>query len=1043
MPSITCPGCPRAFQKEGHLTQHLHSHPGCYECQLHVNRSENHLPTAPPVLAASPTKTQAESRSSVSSVEGNDGPDPPDLDDHSDTSSLSDETENSITTLRARHLKFLQESHHLVPFNNELKVHTQLVTLMQANNIPFQMFPKFMKWRQDAEDMEGSLNFQAGNSRESVLKELKTRYGLNDKPTTTTYTLPHSQQKVQITTHDFTEQLYSLLTDPELMKDENLLFCDDDVFGVPSESKSPDFMMNDVIDGSVYQMAHKIHVKVRNRDIVIAPLVFVDKSFVDVKGRLCIEPVSFTLSCYTKEARKLPSAWRPLGFINNMSQLTTKIVLERSRDYHFILKKCLQSLIQVQHTDGIDWVLRYKNKDHAVRMKFPLLCVIGDTEGHDKCCGRKCGRSKLSSLCRYCSCPTTSTDIPTSIKEAGWKYINGPYISKLVAENDIAKLDELCYHPIENAFDDVVFCDPTRGINGAAPAEVLHVIQHGLCLYLRKGLFGTKKTKKKATTVPKVNKSKKGRTMKKKVPVTEDSPSESDSMDGMDGDPGGSEPDSDSDSDSPLPTLPNGKYDIPIGLEEQKNGVFPDSEKSHFNERAKKYGKLLVHQSDRTWEHSYFSTGITSEAKMNGHEERCVMLLILLIFCSKDGGIRYDKLMGKERLGGFVHVLTQMLLLEHFLRLGQYPKKDEIALGKHMPLFLASFKKLVNRKEGRGMKIIKFHLPLHFGGKDEGDLHRFGPASSTDTSAGESMHKDFKHAARRTQKNTANFEQQLAKSYNDSLVIRRAGQEMKALEPTHPTLSEKVVTRGLMYTVTSGGLFHFKGRRKEDTHCLTWHKEALREDVVHLFQTRILPKVDTDYIDLKISAKVDGVLYRADPSSSRHDWVNITWPGETDFFQARIITFFHASTPKGRAPIECGNGTWIHNSGHHAIVQRLEQSIYSVPEDLPDDNYLAHQESSIVYWSRLSRSPDGPNDKPLLYVVNLANNFHSPVVAVPYDLEDETEMEWLVVPATVEWHGIYQTDMDFFFKQAKDLEKKRKAETRERDPLAKKRSKTK
>ena len=91
-------------------------------------------------------------------------------------------------------------------------------------------------------------------------------------------------------------------------------------------------MMNDVSDGSVFQMAHKFHVKVGNRDIVVAPLVFVDKSFVDVKGRLCIEPVSFTLSFFTKEARKLPLVWRPLGCINNMSQLTTKVVLERSRD---------------------------------------------------------------------------------------------------------------------------------------------------------------------------------------------------------------------------------------------------------------------------------------------------------------------------------------------------------------------------------------------------------------------------------------------------------------------------------------------------------------------------------------------------------------------------------------------------------------------------------------------------------------------------------------------------------------------------------------
>jgi len=95
---------------------------------------------------AAPTKAVAESRASDTSVEANDGPDPPNLDDHSDSSSSGDKkADNSITSLRHRHLKFLQESHLLLPFNKELKIYIELNTLMQANNIPFQMFPKFMK----------------------------------------------------------------------------------------------------------------------------------------------------------------------------------------------------------------------------------------------------------------------------------------------------------------------------------------------------------------------------------------------------------------------------------------------------------------------------------------------------------------------------------------------------------------------------------------------------------------------------------------------------------------------------------------------------------------------------------------------------------------------------------------------------------------------------------------------------------------------------------------------------------------------------------
>ena len=1066
MPPIPCPGCPRHFEKERSLMLHFQAQPSCYQCQADENRTQYLLRShaASSRAAAAPTEAVLETTDTRMLGEASDDDDDPPNDPFPEEDT-DDQAGNSITSLHERHLKFLSDGYLKVPFNKELRAQTELVTLIQRHKLPFKMYDEFMCWHKSIQDL-GTLNFHAtkdANVRETVLKNLKTRYGLNDEPNTTTYILPASGEEVQVTTHDFKDQLYSLLTDPELMKDENLLFCDDDVFGVPTATKSGEYMMKDVIDGSVYLMAHNEHVKVPNRDILVPPLIFADKTWIDVKGRLTIEPISFTLGILTKEARKLPSAWRPLGYISNMSNLTTNVPLEKARDYHFILKKCLQSFVDVQQTDGIDWVLSYKNEDHFVRMKFPLLVVVDDTEGHDKCCGRKMGRSKMYSLCRYCTCPTISADIPTSIKKAGWKYVNGPDIYRLVANKDIAKLDELGYHPLDNAFNNVVFCDPKRGINGASPGEVLHVIQHGLCPYLQKGQFGTKRV-----TKPKKPSKKKsapataaGRKAPKKtflpLPQLDDSPSESESSNGDDSD-------SSDDVDS-TPTLKalaapviefieaseepgeGEKFDIPPGLVESAIGVFSPLEQKYLNQRAIGYGSLLRHQSDRTWERSYFSTGITSDAKKNGHEERCIMLLLLLIFCSKDGGIRFDATMGKDRLGGFVHVLSQMLLLEHFLRLDQYPKKDEAALEKYMPLFLAAFKKAVNRKVGNGLKIIKFHLPLHWGGKNEGDLHRFGPASSTDSSAGESMHKDFKDAGRRTQKNTAKFEQQIAKNYNHAQVIHRAAQELKPPASPQPPSSQPT-SRGLHFTVSEGGLYDHKKRNnnEEPSLCTSWHNQALCTQVVDLIQTKILPMVEDDSIHLKVMAKCDGDIYRADPSTApapRHDWVNVQFGSEV--VPARIITFFDVTKDEGSNPINCGNESWIHNSGPHAIVQRLEQDIYSVPLERDDENYLAHQESSIVYWSRLLASPSGSS--PLLFGVELAEHFHSPAAAVPYDFDDETEMEWLVVSATVEWHSIFQDDMEVIVKQAKEVEKqakvtekKRKAEAR--NPQAEKKQKS-
>ena len=496
------------------------------------------------------------------------------------------------------------------------------------------------------------------------------------------------------------------------------------------------------------------------------------------------------------------------------------------------------------------------------------------------------------------------------------------------------------------------------------------------------------------------------------------------------------------------------KYDAPAGLEESTNYVFSKAECSAFDRRAITYGRLLCQQSDRTWDRSYFSTGITAESSKNGHEERCVMLLILLIFCSHDGLSRYDKRMGQERLCGYVHVLTQMLLLEHFLRLDSYPKKDEVALGKYMPLFLSRFKSVVNRTKGNGMKIIKFHLPLHFGGNDEGDL-RFGPASSTDSSAGESMHKDFKDAARRTQKNTARFEEQIARNYNDSQVIMRASRELKPANDGAPT-SREPTSRGLAYTVSAQGLYIYEANKnKAPRPCITWLNGTLCAQVVDLFTARILPMVAADSLHLKTSATVEGVLYRADPSASpvqnccfgRHDWVNLKW---TDGCVAsRIITFFDVTKPEGDNPIECGNGTRILNSGLHAVVQRLVQDMYSVPEGQLDTNFLAHQESCLVYSSSLLSNTNGPKDVPALFVVELnAENVHSPVVSVPFNLDDLSPMVWMIVEPTVEWHSNFQHDMDYFMKQAKDAEraaadKKRVSETETVElPEAKKLKKT-
>ena len=112
-------------------------------------------------------------------------------------------------------------------------------------------------------------------------------------------------------------------------------------------------------------------------------------------------------------------------------------------------------------------------------------------------------------------------------------------------------------------------------------------------------------------------------------------------------------------------------------------------------------------------------------------------------------------------------------MLENFFCSPTIRKQDILALTKFLPISLSLYKEAVNRTTGMGMKIFKFHLLHHFAN----DLLRFGPASSFDSSACESMHKTYKDNARRTQKNAHSFDKQTAMNNCTSTVIGRGIRE--------------------------------------------------------------------------------------------------------------------------------------------------------------------------------------------------------------------------------------------------------------------------
>ena len=80
-------------------------------------------------------------------------------------------------------------------------------------------------------------------------------------------------------------------------------------------------------------------------------------------------------------------------------------------DYSHEKKNCTGSLIELQGTGGLPYQFNYRGNVYNALLLFPLLVVLGDTESHDRLCGRYNSHgSGIARLCGHCNTPRSETD---------------------------------------------------------------------------------------------------------------------------------------------------------------------------------------------------------------------------------------------------------------------------------------------------------------------------------------------------------------------------------------------------------------------------------------------------------------------------------------------------------------------------------------------------------------------------------------------------------------------------------------------------------
>ena len=346
--------------------------------------------------------------------------------------------------------------------------------------------------------------------RKSTVRHLSRVFKVKNKqPEPKEVLLSDNETKVTVPVFDFKESLKSLLTNPDVMKDENLIQNNfDKRTWRPTkryEDMDPDDKIDDLNTGFLLENGIGLYCNgpVPSDCDIILPcgiIFFCDESHHDTKGGNKTCPVSFTIHILNTEARAQYENWVNIGFIpnkgvckgknaNNFDHIwveqfhkkrgkktkTDKYVrVMNVKDQQLLYKAVLESFSDFCHKTG---GLRIMWKGQRALVKPFSLLTISDTKEYNMMVNHfnSSGSRLIRCLCKDCMC--SFIDLGTKIP---------PQCTRItLADTEHALSNEayaqrLSQHQVRSSWNDIPNADNVEGHGGTCALEGLHVFGQGL-----------------------------------------------------------------------------------------------------------------------------------------------------------------------------------------------------------------------------------------------------------------------------------------------------------------------------------------------------------------------------------------------------------------------------------------------------------------------------------------------------------------------------------------------------------------------------------
>jgi len=460
-----CQGCPKSFPTQAGLMKHI-TQSSClarYGPMLQQSMIDSHFPIGSNQQVCQP-------------VHQGEDPFPPMEDEQ-----VGSESENSSVP-DWQHFKPARK-----PFNDHQQIEIALLCILRDIGAPLDSFQRIMDWASHAQS-KGYTFVPDRSKYDTQVGFLESVFGLTSLcPRQNTIFLEGHQNAVQVIHFDFEAHLTSLLDDPVLNQNQNLVVNPENPFHPYPLEKSN---RSEILTGSWYGHACSTMITDPDKQFCCPIVISTDKTSISERAEYSSHPVFFTLAIFNRTTRNSSRAWRPLGFIahphvkSNRGPGTSG---QECRNTHAQLEIILGSLKQAQKPNSLcNFNLKLGDKQKRVKLFVPIGPILADAQGGDElCCRRIFYGSSATRICRTCDAVAEecgNPDIPcrrVEMAECLNAYDSG----------SAERLNQLYLHNCRNAFFGLSFGNCPYGICSAVNTETLHATKNGTIKHFLENTF--------------------------------------------------------------------------------------------------------------------------------------------------------------------------------------------------------------------------------------------------------------------------------------------------------------------------------------------------------------------------------------------------------------------------------------------------------------------------------------------------------------------------------------------------------------------------